>query len=137
MKVLNTHIIALAALLLCVGGVSEAKTVRATELKNVLQSGWAKTIPNGTVVEFRQGDQLPVALQFEGDFLETTQASQGYVAVKRNFWILVDQNQVQVSLDGTTFKNMDEVASGSLSAGAGSDSGPADAINIAFKWMLK
>jgi hypothetical protein len=129
----------LAACVLLMAGVSEAKTVRATEMNGTLWSNLSKGALSDIIIEFRQGDELPVNLTAEGDLMETTQTATSYIGIKRNFWLKVQNTKIQISLDGTNFKEMNEVLSGSIEAGAGSDQngGIANAINVAFKAFLK
>ena len=129
----------LAACVLLMSGMSEAKTVRATKMNGALWSDLSKGALSDIIIEFRQGDELPVNLTAEGDLMETTQTAPSYIGIKRNFWLKVQSAKIQISLDGTTFKEMNEVLSGSIEAGAGSDQNGeiANAINIAFKAFLK
>jgi hypothetical protein len=129
----------IAVCLLFFAGVSEAKTVRATEMNSALWSNLSKGTLSDIIIEFRQGDELPVNLTAEGDLMETTQSATSYIGIKRNFWLKVQASKIQISLDGTTFKEMSDVLSGRIEAGAGSDQngGIANAINVAFKAFLK
>lgn len=124
--------------LLLVAGVAEGKTIRATEMTS---SQWSELsrVSGDLIVEFRQGDELPVTFSAEGDLLETTHMATSYVGVKRNFWVRVQQTKLQMSLDGTSYKDISDVLSGSFQAGAGSDQngGVASAINLALKAYLK
>jgi hypothetical protein len=117
---------------------ANAKTIRATEMNAATWSAISGSSPQETVIEFRQGDQLPVTLSAEGDLLETNQASAGVIGVKRNFWLRIGSRGVELSLDGSAYKPLSEVVSGSFQAGAGGpDSGVANAINLALKAYLK
>jgi hypothetical protein len=91
------------------------------------------------IVEFRQGDRLPVSLSTKGDFLETVEAGNAYVNVKRNFWLKLKDNDVQVSLDGVTYKPIKDVVAGTFSAGTSADEsgGVAGALNVALEAYLK
>lgn len=131
--------ILMAGCLLLFAGASEAKTIRATEMNSSLWSSLQSGSLNEIVIEFRQGDELPVNLTAEGDLMETTQSATSYIGVKRNFWLKVQQDKIQISLDGTNFKKMNEVLTGSLQAGTGSDQsgGIANAINVMVKAFLK
>ncbi|MFN7685700.1 MAG: hypothetical protein ACK5QT_09860 [Oligoflexia bacterium] len=118
---------------------AEARTVRATELTPQVWSQFDKGEISDLTVEFRQGDEIPVTLQTEGDLLETKSASPTYIGVKRSFWVRMEQNQILMSLDGTHFKPFNQVIGGSFTVGASSDQigGPASAINMLFKGYLK
>lgn len=85
------------------------------------------------------GDELPITFEAQGDLIETRQASISYVTVKMNFWIQLSQNNIQISLDGITFKNLNDTLTGSLEAGTGTDQndGHAKSLNIMFKAFLK
>lgn len=127
------------AISLCIGGIANAKTVRATEMNSDLWSKLTAGISSELIVEFRQGDELPVTFSSKGDFLETVQIGTSYVEVKRDFWLKLQGNDVQMSLDGNTYKPISDVATGSFSAGAnsGSNGGPANAINLVLESYLK
>lgn len=131
----------LAVGMLLLSGFAQAngKVVRATEMGTTIWSDLSKGKLGDVVVEFRQGDELPVTFEAQGDLIETRQTSVSYVGIKRNFWIRISQNDVEISLDGATFKKLNEVLTGSLNVGAGSaqNGGVADAINIIFKAFLK
>ncbi len=131
--------IMIVALGLCVAGISEAKTVRATDMTSSLWSRLMAGTADELIVEFRQGDQLPVNISAKGDFLETAQAGTAYVNVKRNFWLKLQNNDVQMSIDGTTFKPIKDVVGGMLTAGTNADEngGIANAINVALEAYLK
>ena len=120
-------------------GVAEAKTIRATEMNSSLWSRLTAGTAEELIVEFRQGDELPVSFTAEGDLLETTRTGTSYVSVKRNFWLKLQNDNIQMSLDGAAYKSIKDVISGSLTAGAGSEQngGVANAINLGLKANLK
>jgi hypothetical protein len=120
-------------------GTSEARTLRATEMSSTL---WAELMAGegeGLVVEFRQGDQLPVNFSAKGDLLETVQPGLAYVNVKRGFWLKLERDELLMSLDGQAFRPLKESVAGGLSAGAGSEEngGIVNAITVALKAYLK
>lgn len=133
--------IAVALLTLNGSGVIEAgsTTVRATELSPDLMLKFERGEIEELIIEFRQGDRLPVTLKAEGDLLEITEANPSYVVIKLGFWIKLQQDNIVMSLDGTTFKPIQDVITGSFSAGASSDeqNGAANAIDLIFKAFLK
>jgi len=139
MKSMKMKLLVMGVLLL--SGISQAggKVVRATDMGTTMWSDLTKGKLGDVVVEFRQGDELPVTFEAQGDLIETKQTSVSYVGIKRNFWLRLSQNDVEISLDGTTFKKLNEILTGSLEAGAGSaqNGGVADAITIMFKAYLK
>lgn len=123
--------------LLCLLSIpAQARTVRATEWDS------SKQAPFGgepLVVEFRQGDELPVAVNASGDLLETTRSGLSYVGVKKNFWIKFENNEVKMSIDGSTYKKIEDTIRGTLTAGAKTDErgGPASLIQFALDAKLK
>lgn len=127
--------------MLVLSGAAQAtgKVVRATDMGPTMWSDLTHGKMGDVVVEFRQGDDLPVTFEAQGDLMETRQTSVSYVGIKKNFWLRLSQNNVEISFDGTKFKKIGDVLSGSLEAGAGSaqNGGVADAINIGFKAFLK
>ena len=125
----------------CIGGITQAKTIRATEMSPDL---WSKLM-SGTksaIIEFRQKDKLAINLSVEGDFFEGTPKTT-YVTVKTDFWLKFkgsnSQMNVEMSLDGTDYKPIEEVVTGSIFAGASVDpkSGLADGINFVFEAYLR
>jgi len=129
----------LAACIFVMAGVAEAKTVRATEIGESLWSKLSTGALSEIVIEFRRGDELPVNLRVEGDLLETTHSATSYIGVKRNFWLKVQQNNVQFSFDGVNYSEITEALTGSVSAGTASDpnGGTANEINVVLKAFLK
>lgn len=125
--------------LFLVGLSAQAKTIRATDLGSSVWAEISKGTLNDVTIEFRQGDQLPVSFSAEGDLFETTQNSVGYVGIKKNFWIKLQNNNILMSLDNSTFNNIKDVISGSFEAGTGADQngGSANALNLALKAYLK
>lgn len=132
-------IVAICALALVAAASSvQARTVRATDLNSAIWSEINKGTATDIIVEFRQGDRLPVTINAEGDLIETTEVNNSYVVVKRNFWIQPQANSLLLSLDGQTFKPVGDLLTGSLEAGAGAPTGGiANAINVTFKAYLK
>jgi hypothetical protein len=139
MKNVKVTIAMLAMMFLTGSAQAGPKVIRATELGPTMWSDLNLGKLGDVVVEFRQGDYLPVTFVAQGDLIETRQFSVSYVGVKRNFWLQLNQNNVEISLDGTTFRKISDVLTGALEAGAGSaqNGGLADAINITFKALLK
>ena len=139
MRPIRTKLLMIGILVL--SGVAHAgeKVVRATDLGTTMQSGLTNGGFSNVIIEFRQGDELPMTLEVQGDLAETTQASVSRIGIKKNFWIRLSQNNLEISLDGTTFKKLNELLTGSLQAGAGSaqNGGVADAISIIFKAFQK
>jgi hypothetical protein len=125
--------------LFLIGMSAQAKTIRATDLGSSIWSEIGKGKLSDVTIEFRQGDELPVGFSAEGDLFETTQNSVGYVGIKKNFWIKLQSNNILMSLDNWSFKDIKEVISGSFEAGTGADQngGLANTLNLALKAYLK
>jgi hypothetical protein len=125
--------------LFLVGLSAQAKTIRATDLGSSVWSEIRKGKLSDVTIEFRQGDELPVSFSADGDLFETTQSSVGYVGIKRNFWIKLQNSNILMSLDNSNFKDIKEVISGSFEAGTGADQngGLANTLNLALKAYLK
>lgn len=97
--------------------ISEASTMRATDMD---QATWDKIFAGQLkdfYIEFRRGDVLPVSFSAEGDFFETQQVQPTPLKVKRDLWVKVDGSKFEFSLDGTTFKPLSDVARGFFSIG--------------------
>lgn len=129
---------AVAALIL-VAVFSEAHTLRATDLDSAT---WTKVFSGqiqNLIVEFHQGDELPVTVSAEGDFFETLRTQPTPLSIKKNFWLKVNQDSLLVSLDGNDFKPLPQVASGTLAfgTGAGDSGGRANLLNINLKAYQK
>ena len=127
------------AALILVATMSEAQTLRATDIDS---NTWSKVFAGqmqGVVIEFRQGDYLPINFTAEGDFFETRQTQPNYLSIKKSFWMMVVKKDLLFSVDGTNYKPLPQVAQGSLMLGAGTDenSGRANVLNINLKATQK
>ena len=127
--------------LIAVGHVATAQTrlLRASEMNS---DQWSEILKKGSedvTVEFRQGDEIPVSFSAQGDLLETKKPGISYVQVKQTFWLKLQNNDVVISLDGSNFKPLNQVISGSISASAGSaqSSLPVNAVELSLKVLLK
>jgi hypothetical protein len=131
----------LGLLLFCIADVGAAAPARAVRAVDMRQDDWAQLqkAKSTTIVEFRDGDQIPVSFASEGDLLETTVTGVSYVKVKRNFWLSIGSAGVELSLDGTKFRPINELVSGSFTAGAGAQSPgvPVNAISLVLAAYLK
>jgi hypothetical protein len=131
----------LIAALLLGATVSNAQThvLRANQLGaadwSALQDGKLDQV----VIEFRQGDELPLRLVAQGDLLESKEIVISTVVVKRSFWIRPTRTALEISLDGQHFTKPQDALSGSLEVGSGADEngGAATGIGIFFKAFLK
>jgi hypothetical protein len=121
-----------------VGAAAPAKAMRAVDMTSEDWSELQKA-KQEVIVEFRQGDEIPVSFSSEGDLLESTVTGVGYVKVKRSFWMRICQSGIEMSLDGSQFKPLSDVVSGSFTAGAGAQTPgvPVNAINMMLKATLK
>lgn len=139
MKQVKIKLIMVGMLLLSGATQARTKVMRATDMGTTMWSDLSHGKLGDVVVEFRQGDELPISFEAQGDLIESKQNSISYVGVKKSFWLRLSQNLIEISLDGTVFKKMNDVLTGSLEAGTGSDQngGPANSINIMFKAFLK
>lgn len=118
----------------------QAKIIlRATELNDRSIAEILKMNSEEVIVEFRKSDEIPLVFKAEGDLLETTHPAINYVTVKKDFWIKLVGNDLQISFDNNQFKNISEVLTGSIQAGAGLDQnlGVANSINILFRALKK
>lgn len=125
--------------MLLLAGQVEAKIIRATDLGANVWSDLSRGKLADVTVEFRQGDEIPVNLTIEGDLMETKQPTAlNYVEIKRNFWLRLNNNNFEVSFDGTTFKKFSDYLTGRMEAGgSGSANGIVNSINIIFKAFIK
>lgn len=124
---------------LLLASVSEGRAIRATELDSKTWTQLTQGKAQDLLVEFRQGDRLPLSLVVQGDLLESHNPSAQDILVKRNFWIQADRSKIRISLDGRDFREIPEVLTGSLTVGAGSDApgGIANGIQVLFSNHLK
>ncbi len=118
---------------------AQTKLIRANEMSSDQLSEIFKKNSQGTTVEFRQGDEIPISFSAEGDLLETSKPGVSYLRVKKNFWIKMFNNDVVLSLDGSNFKPLSQIVTGSFSAGAsaGQSGIPVNAIELTLKALLK
>lgn len=118
---------------------ANGKVIRATDMGATMWSDLVDRKLGDVVVEFRQGDELPFTFEARGDLLETRQTTVSSILIKKNFWLRLYQDNVEISLDGTVFRKINEVLTGSLEARADSaqSGGVVDSINIIFKAFLK
>lgn len=116
------------------------KVIRATELTAQVWSDFERGQLQDLIIEFRQGDRLPVSLQAEGDLMETAEVNPSYIVIKRPFWVNVKQDQILMSLNGKDYKPFKQVIGGTFTVGASvgqPEGGVASAINFLFKAFIK
>lgn len=130
---------ALAAFSLLFTTLAEAKAIRATEMTSSQWSEFYSGKSQDLVVEFREGDELPVSLEAEGDLVATRQASTTYINVKKNFWMRLSQNDVVMSFDGQKFLPINKLITGSFTAGVNRNQGDeiANSIQLRFSAFLR
>lgn len=133
---LQIIIAAIGILIVC---TSEARTIRATEMTSAQWSKLKTGPADDLIVEFRQGDELPIHISAKGDFLETAQPGITYINVKKSFWLKLQNNNVEMSLDGAAFKPLKDMLTGKLTADASSDhtDGPINGINLVLEAFIK
>lgn len=137
-KRLTATIVALGLMILA--SMTEAKTIRATEMNSTMWAELHQGRYTDVIVEFRKGDELPISLAAQGDLIESSQPATTFVSVKRNFWIKGQENKLLISIDGVTFKNFSDILTGSIIADARTEEpggGVASAMNLLLKANLR
>lgn len=128
------------AIFILYAAISEASAIRAQDMD---QATWGKAFAGQLkdyLIEFRQGDILPVSFTVEGDFFETQQAQATPLKIKKDLWMKVDGSKFEFSLDGTNFKPLPQMAQGMFTIGASSSDasgGRATGINMNLKAYQK
>lgn len=100
MKKLTTNWI--LGLGLALGGVQMANAEKSRSLHE-------------SVIEFRQGDEIPISIKASGDLIATKGDPVQYVVVKKNFWIRIQNDNFQISFDGTSYQPLTQEIRGELS----------------------
>lgn len=136
-------ILVISALLACTVAMANVENVvRITKINsqvlNEIQKGEARDL----IVEFREGDRLPVNLKAEGDLFVSIDNNSTVVEVKKDFYVKIIGSNMYMSFDGIDFKPINELLRGNVSIGAKSDqssseSFPANVINVVFSAFLK
>ena len=106
--------ITIFAIATLVGLSAQAKSIRATEMKS---SDWATLKQNSQeelLLEFREGDEILVAIKAGGDLIEIRKPVNNVVSVKKDFWIRIQNNVFQFSLDGQSYKPLTDSLRGNL-----------------------
>ena len=139
MKIIKLALVISGVLCSMSAAQANDRTLRASEVNGQMWSDLQQGKLENITFEFRQGDEIPMTFEAQGDFLETRQASVSYITVKRNFWIKTKNNDLKVSLDGRNFKKLEDVMTGTLAAGFGSQQagGPVNAFNVIFNATAK
>jgi hypothetical protein len=132
-------IIIAAAIFLSALANAQPNVIRATDLKGMDFNQISTQVFNGIVIEFREGDELPMNFKVSGDLLESRQAPITYITIKKSFWLKADmvKNEVLVSFDGHHYKKFQEALSGKITAGTTPDNGVADSIQVELEANVK
>jgi hypothetical protein len=81
---------------------AEPLRVRAADLAQLAQVGDLRGRP--VIIEFKEGDMVPIDLTFSGDLLELTPpAPELAFRARRRFFLRIDHDGPAVSLDGVSF----------------------------------
>lgn len=139
---MKIRILGLAATLAMLGasaGYAGTETIRVTQLNSDMWQKLKTGEISQLIVEFRQGDVLPLTVNVGGDLLETTDNHPSNLIVRRPFFVKVEQDKVLLSLNGTEYKSIQELLKGNINVGASSEEngGPANAINVLVQAFLK
>ena len=94
-----------------------ADNIRATNLNSVIVSDLLLS-KKTHVVEFRQGDQVPLNFKADGDLFDSKNDFDNILNIKRTFFIKVSQNNISLSMDGNVYKPIKEAIKGNLSVGS-------------------
>lgn len=116
--------------------------IRSTTLNSEFVSKIQKGEVENVVIEFLEGDRLPINIKAEGDLFESADSNSTFVGVKKHFFVKIMKSSITMSFDGEIFKSPKELLSGSLSVGASSSNGdtqnfPASVIHIVFNAFIK
>lgn len=131
------------ALLLCSAVKADTgSSIRVSKLGPEMMTKIQKGEVKNLVVEFKEGDRLPVNLKAEGELFESVDSNPIFVEVKKDFYVKVTGSNVQMSFDAVNFSPINELIRGSVSVGANSDNSntvnfPASVINVIFSAFLK
>lgn len=140
---LKKMFLVISTLLLCsTVNASVENSIRVSKLSSELIARIQKGEANNLVVEFKEGDRLPVNLKAEGDLFESVDSNPTFVEVKKDFYVKVDSSNLFMSLDGVNYKPFNQMVRGSVSVGTNADGSngagfPAGAINFIFSAFLR
>jgi hypothetical protein len=98
-------------------GDRKKKIYRGKDVGEAFDAVRSGAIPDAIVI-FQGGDEIPVQLEAQGDFIESKPGPASTVRVKRDFWIKISQTDVELSTDGLNYSNLQSVVAGKLSLGA-------------------
>lgn len=116
--------------------------IRSTKLNAEYLSKIQKGEVENAVIEFLEGDRLPINIKAEGDLFESVDSNPTFVEVKKHFFVKIMKNNITMSFDGVTFKSIKELLGGSLTVNTSASNGdtesfPASVINVVFSAFIK
>jgi hypothetical protein len=111
------------------------KTLRPADLSEKELQNFFKG-QTSDVIEFREGDQIPVVLKAECDILESTSPAPTMVEVKKGFYLKFEDEQLLMSWDGGDFKPYRDLIAGKLEVKA-NESSPVSGVDIIFGAFIK
>jgi hypothetical protein len=125
----------LSAVVLLSSNAGLAKTLRPNELG---KGGLQRFLQGQSddVIEFREGDQIPVALKVDGDILQSASSEPTMVEVKKGFFLKFESDELRMSWDGTEYLPYRDLIRGQLEAKASGDSAVSN-IEINFSAFVK
>ena len=131
--------VAAAAFSSQLGAAPEVRELAAPQMSAEQWKSFQEGELQNVRVHFAKGDTLSLAFRAEGDFLEGEIRQPSIVRVKRDLWITFEKGDILASVDGETFKKVNEVLGGSLSVNATSDdqSDAASSLEIGLKVYAK
>lgn len=140
---LKRVIVLIGALLLSTSLMAESNvTIRSTKLNAEFLNKIQKGEVENTVIEFIEGDRLPINLKAEGDLFESADSNPTFVEVKKHFFVKIMKNDATMSFDGEIYKPIKELLRGSGRVNVSSSNGdlqhfPASVITIVFSAFIK
>lgn len=98
-----------------------AVNIRANELNNKVIASIFSGQNVEYVVEFREGDLVPLNFVAGGDLFESKDNTNNIFVIKKDFFIKVKNNSVMISMDGNSYMSLRDVISGKFSIGSDID----------------
>lgn len=116
--------------------------IRSTKLNAEFLNKIQKGEVENTVIEFLEGDRVPVNIKAQGDLFESADSNPVLVEVKKHFYVKIMKSDITMSFDGERFRPIKECLGGSLVVNASSSDGetqnfPVSVINIVFSAFVK
>ena len=107
-------------LIFTVGSV-HGKTIRITKLDTLNLNQIISSQNQEYVIEFREGDLIPLHFEAKGDFIETRKSLLNDLIVKRDFYIKIKKGNISLSLDGRLYKSLKKYIKGVISISSGTE----------------